>query len=208
IPHTYNTRVAWALLRVGLISNEMRFQKAAVQNLNWALTQQTESGWFANNSFIPNRPPFTHTIAYAIRGFLESGLLISEERFIAAAEKAARIMANAQREDGWLAGTFTDGWDTSARYCCLTGLAQMSIIWKRLTQTCAGNEMQLSVKQALDYLKRNHVINGKCAPQDGGIAGSVPIWGEYSRFEYPNWAAKFFADALMMEMTDTTVPRK
>ena len=25
-------------------------------------------------------------------------------------------------------------------------------------------------------------------------------------FEFPNWAAKFFADALMMEMADTAVP--
>ena len=205
--HTYNTRAAWALLRVGLISNEMRFQKAAVQNLNWALTQQTESGWFASNAFTSNRPPFTHTIAYAIRGFLESGLLISEERFIAAAEKAARAMANAQRDDGWLAGTFEEGWVPSGHYCCLTGLAQMSIIWKRLIQTCAVNEMHSSVERALGYLKRNHMINGRSDPQDGGVAGSVPIWGGYSRFEYPNWAAKFFADALMTEMTDTTIPQ-
>ncbi len=40
----------------------------------------------------------------------------------------------------------------------------------------------------------------------GGIAGSAPIWGDYSRFEYPNWAAKFFADALMMDMQDIAVP--
>jgi hypothetical protein len=25
-------------------------------------------------------------------------------------------------------------------------------------------------------------------------------------FEFPNWAAKFFADALMMEMTDSAIP--
>ena len=207
IPHTYNTRAAWALLRVSLIANEPKLEKAAVQNLNWAITQQTESGWFANNAFTPERSPFTHTIAYAIRGFLESGLLISEERFIAAAEKAAKAMANVQREDGWLAGTFTDGWDPKASYCGLTGLAQMSIIWKRLIQTRAGNEMHSSVNQTLAYLKRNHVISGKRDPEDGGVAGSVPLWGGYSRFEYPNWAAKFFADALMTEMTDTTIPQ-
>ncbi len=67
--------------------------------------------------------------------------------------------------------------------------------------------MYSSVKQALSYLKRNHVINARREPEDGGIAGSVPIWGGYSRFEYPNWAAKFFADALMTKMTDTTIPQ-
>jgi len=40
----------------------------------------------------------------------------------------------------------------------------------------------------------------------GGIAGSAPIWGRYSMFEYPNWAAKFFADAMMMRMTGEAIP--
>ena len=31
----------------------------------------------------------------------------------------------------------------------------------------------------------------------GAIAGSHPIFGSYERFKYPNWAAKFFIDALL-----------
>ena len=34
----------------------------------------------------------------------------------------------------------------------------------------------------------------------GGIKGSHPIWGEYGSYEYLNWAAKFFADALLLEL--------
>jgi hypothetical protein len=196
------------LLRISLIADEPKLKRSAIRNLNWALTQQSESAWFAANSFNANRPPFTHTIAYAIRGFLESGSLLSDERFIAAAEKAAKAMATAQREDGSLAGTFAEGWVPRARYCCLTGLAQMAIIWKRLMQTFATNAFCSSVQRVLGYLKRNHVINGKRDPEDGGVAGSVPIWGGYSRFEYPNWAAKFFADALIMELADISVPQE
>jgi hypothetical protein len=33
----------------------------------------------------------------------------------------------------------------------------------------------------------------------GGIKGSDPIHAEYGTYEYLNWAAKFFADALMLE---------
>ncbi|MDV7395274.1 hypothetical protein RZS08_28055, partial [Arthrospira platensis SPKY1] len=40
----------------------------------------------------------------------------------------------------------------------------------------------------------------------GAIPGSAPIWGAYSRFEFPNWAAKFFADALIMEIIDQPLP--
>ena len=50
--------------------------------------------------------PFTHTIAYAIRGLLESGVLLGNRRYIDAAIKAARTLADAQRADGWLAGTY------------------------------------------------------------------------------------------------------
>ena len=32
----------------------------------------------------------------------------------------------------------------------------------------------------------------------GAVAGSYPIWGGYIRFGFPNWAAKFLADAIMM----------
>ena len=33
----------------------------------------------------------------------------------------------------------------------------------------------------------------------GGIAGSDPVWGDYLGFTYPNWAAKFTADALLAD---------
>jgi len=32
----------------------------------------------------------------------------------------------------------------------------------------------------------------------GAIAGSYPLWGRYLRWRYPNWAAKFFLDALLL----------
>jgi hypothetical protein len=49
-------------------------------------------------------------------------------------------------------------------------------------------------------------VNAKYAYQKGAIAGSAPIWGRYSMFEYPNWAAKFFADALMLKLAHINIP--
>lgn len=207
IPHTYNTRAAWALLRTGLMADEKMLMRAAICNLEWALTQATECGWFRQNAFVSDAPPFTHTIAYAIRGLLESGILLDDERFIGAAVKAARAMARAQRVDGWLVGRYDDGWIPRGRYCCLTGVAQMTLIWQRMHQSCGESDLQVHIDRGLSYLKRNHRITGRGSPDDGGIAGSAPFWGGYSRFEFPNWAAKFFADALMMEMTDKPIPQ-
>lgn len=206
VPHVYNTRGTWALLKTGLIAGEQRLKQGAIDNLDWALSQQTESGWYAANAFTPDRSPFTHTIAYAIRGFLESGVLLGEERYLQSAAKAARAMAQAQREDGWLAGTYADGWQPTASYCCLTGVAQMSLNWIRLAQDGGAPELREPAQKALAYLKTNHRIDADDEVVRGGIAGSAPIWGDYSRFEYPNWAAKFFADALMMDLANIAVP--
>jgi hypothetical protein len=205
-PHVYNTRGTWALLSTGLIAGEARLVEAARRNLDWALTQQTVSGWFATNAFVPGRSPFTHTIAYAIRGFLESGVLLGEARYIDAALRAGRGLATVQREDGWLAGTYRDGWIADAAYSCLTGVAQMSLTWTRLAQATGDNSLRKTARAAIGFVKTTQRLDDPDPAVRGGIAGSAPIWGDYSRFEYPNWAAKFFADALMMDLADIAVP--
>lgn len=206
VPHVYNTRGTWALVATGLIANESELIQSARRNLDWALTQQTTSGWFRTNAFTPDKAPFTHTIAYAIRGFLESGVLLNDERYLTAALAAAHGMAQVQRTDGWLAGTYADNWIPQANYSCLTGVAQMSLNWIRLAQDGGAPEFRENAHRAISYVKRTQRLNDIDKVVQGGIAGSSPIWGDYSRFEYPNWAAKFFADALMMDMQDCTIP--
>lgn len=207
VPHVYNTRGTWALAATALLAGDRRLRAAAVANLDWALTQQTASGWFATNAFTPEKAPFTHTIAYAIRGFLESGVLLGEDRYLDAALRAGRGLANRQRADGWLAGTYADGWTPiGTGYSCLTGVAQMSIDWLRLAQACGAEDLRGKARLGISYLKKRQRLNDPEPCIRGGIAGSAPIWGDYSRFEYPNWAAKFFADALLIDLTDAPMP--
>ena len=210
IPHTYNSRAAWAQLNAGIAADDQALQDSAIANLDWALSQQTDSGWYRSNAFTTERPPFTHNIAYAIRGLLEGGLASGQQRFIDSAARAAHALIKVQRPDGSLAGTYADNWQPQSRYCCLTGLAQTAIIWMRLAQLDSEKPNQATLNTAADhaiaYLKRNHRISDKDLRVRGGVAGSSPIWGRYSMFEYPNWAAKFFADALLMHMQQAVVP--
>ncbi len=206
VPHVYNTRAIWALAAMGVVADQPDFLAAARRNLDWALTQQTASGWFATNAFVPERHPFTHTIAYAIRGFIEVGVLLGEQRYLQAAEAAARGIMAVQREDGWLAGTYGDGWTPQASYACVTGVAQMALCWLRLYQINGDEQFRQAARRAIGYVKRTQRLDDADAVVRGAIPGSAPIWGAYSRFEFPNWAAKFFADALLMDMTDAAVP--
>lgn len=206
VPHTYNTRATWALLATALVTGDAPLKSAAVRNLEWAASQQLQNGWFRNNAFTPDAKPFTHTIAYAIRGFLESGVLLGGSRYLDAALKPARALAKAQRRDGWLAGTYDAHWAPGTRYCCLTGVAQMSLNWIRCAQETGQAEFSEHARRALAFLKGKQRLDDPDDAARGAIAGSAPIWGRYSMFEFPNWAAKFFADALMMDLENSSVP--
>jgi hypothetical protein len=56
------------------------------------------------------------------------------------------------------------------------------------------------------FVRRTVRIDG---PPDirGGVKGSFPVDGDYGRFEYLNWAAKFTVDANIKELAlaDMTV---
>jgi hypothetical protein len=208
LPHTYNTRASWALLRTALLAGDPVLRKAAIANLDWALAQQNALGWFANNTFAASQPPVTHAIAYAVRGFLEAGVLLGDERYLGAAVSAARAVANAQHADGSFPGAFDERWRPAARYCCLTGVAQMSVNWLRLAQETGAADLRDHARRGIEYLKRHQRLAGPSPEVTGAVAGSSPIWGRYSMFEFPNWAAKFFADALIMDLEDTAVPAR
>jgi hypothetical protein len=206
VPHVYNTRATWAMVRAGLVSGEKAITDGAIRNLDWALSQQRQTGWFATNAFTTNADPFTHTIAYAIRGFLESGLLLGDQKYVDAAIKAAEAMAAQQRPDGSVAGTYADGWRPSASYVCVTGVAQMSLCWLRMAQRCGRQDMRAPAHRGIDYVKKTQRLTDPDPEVAGAIPGSAPIWGAYARFEFPNWATKFFADAVMMRDPGVAIP--
>jgi hypothetical protein len=54
-------------------------------------------------------------------------------------------------------------------------------------------------RRALDLLRRLQDCATANANVRGGIKGSHPIWGRYLFGTFPNWAAKFFMDAVMVE---------
>lgn len=53
----------------------------------------------------------------------------------------------------------------------------------------------------IGYLKtRNETRGSGDVRTVGAIAGSYPLWGKYIHYCYPNWAAKYFAESIMLKM--------
>ncbi len=193
-----DTRVAWALLKLYSYTDRIDFLKAASRNLYWAMQQQDTDGWFKHCAFTSRSDPFTHTIAYTAEGLLECGILLNEAGFINAARLTADALLNHQRPDGWIASTFGPNWRPSASSCCLTGNCQISCLWLRLYEISNDEKYFDAAKRALLYVASKQNIRTININIRGAIAGSSPIYGRYERFKYPNWAAKFYIDALLM----------
>lgn len=197
--HAYNTRTAWALLYTNKITDNNSYKKAAEKNIDWALTQQLENGWLKNNGFYPEQEPLVHTIAYSIQGILEASVYLRKKKYFEAAMKAAEPMIKKQRVDGSLPGSFNKEWKSGVNWSCLTGNSQMSIIWQRLFMITKDEKFLNAAKKINAYMKTVQNIHSSNQGIKGAISGAFPIYGWYAPFCYPNWAAKFFVDSLMIE---------
>lgn len=198
--NTYNTRVAFALAMAGRVLDEPVYLDAATRNVDWALTQMHSNGWLENNDLEDNQRPLTHTIAYATRGILEVGLLTSKSHFVDAATRMARAVAATQRHDGALPGRLDADWKPASRWTCVTGNAQMAIIWQRLATVTGEHSLSPAAENARRFIMS---IQDAMTSHDGirgAIPGSHPRKGGYMKNRYPNWAAKFFMDALMLQL--------
>jgi len=197
-PHVYNTRTAWAVLRANQIEHSPERERIARSNLDWAVSEQQPSGFFDNCSFRRGIPPFTHTIAYATRGLLESGDILKDHRYIEAAQRCADATLQHVRDDGFLPGQITIDGKAAASYCCLTGNCQFSIIWAKLFDRTGLEQYRRAVIRSLDYVMgRQDIYTGNLDIR-GAIKGSFPIWGQYAPLSFPNWPAKFFVDAMLL----------
>lgn len=192
-----DTRVAWALLEVAEVTSSPSYVAAATRNLDWALSQQRPNGWFRHASFRPGQDPFTHTIAYTAEGFLESGLMLDEASYVTSAQQVSRALLELQRPDGSLASTFDADWQPTSHSSCLTGDCQMALLWLRLYRLSGDMSYLDAARKAIAFVASTQNLSSSNPNIRGAIAGSYPIYGRYERLKYPNWAAKFFIDALL-----------
>jgi hypothetical protein len=79
-----------------------------------------------------------------------------------------------------------------------TGHAQLAIMWLKIYNKYDDLRYLNASLKILDrvsllipcytFIKRK-----------GGVPGSYPFWGKYMIFRQPNWATKFFIDAILLE---------
>jgi uncharacterized protein YyaL (SSP411 family) len=204
--HTFNGRCAWALAYAASVLGEGRYAEAARNASDWVLSQQNGAGWFAHNAFAENEVPLLHTIAYVLEGLLGVYAFTGEQRFLQATRRGIDGIV-AVYDSGALAGRLDQEWRATVSWRCPTGDAQLAIVLHRLGRLCPGHGYEQIARRLIDDSAKvqltlcgapSQLSNG--GPAAGGLPGSYPIWGPYMRFALPNWAAKFFLDALLLEL--------
>jgi hypothetical protein len=200
IPHAYCTRVAWALLRASVLLNDERFRNGAIRQLNWALACQDGNGWFRQNSLGDQSQPILHTIVYAARGLFEAGMILDEERYRLAAQRTMDFLYTVWEKDGKFYGAYDRNWKGTVKARCLVGEAQASVLWMKMSRFWGDSRYRSAALSINRSLKQTQDLATPHSGLHGGIPGSYPITGRYCFLKYPNWAAKFYADALLMEM--------
>ena len=191
---SYYTRVVWSVLMASKylsIDNLEERMRAALQFYsNKILDNQSVEDW----SFQKGQPAFTHTIAYTIRGFLESALLLEDEEMMEIVVNLSEKILTLRELKGALAGWYSQDWKGNYKFICLTGNCQLSIILSKLYRLKNDIRYQnVALKIFGDIVFKQKLSGSKNTR--GAIAGSYPVWGRYLFMRYPNWATKFFLDA-------------
>jgi len=198
-PNTYSSRVAWPLTAVGQVAGEPWLRNAAIQHLHWVHRYQHDNGWFDHCTLEIGDHPLTHTLGYTIEGLIECGVLLKDEQWVAMGQRAADVLLRRFEIRGRLAGTYDKSWRGDFSFACVTGCAQLSLIWSRLFEITGDARYVNAALKINDYVLGLVDLHSKCPGIRGGIKGSDPIWGPYMTYRMPSWAVKFSLDALFRE---------
>ena len=191
---TYYTRAVWGVLE----ANRHLQWPDVPEKMRGALRYYAErfqaDGTLLHWGFRPGKSAFTHTIAYTLQGFLESALLLGEAAIVDRVVYAAEKLMVERKKAGRTAGRYGAGWRGDYSFRCLTGNAQLSILFQRLWQITGEVKFRRAAEDFLSEIVDFQYF-GKNPNIRGALPGSAPLWGPYLRFRYPNWGVKFFLDA-------------
>ncbi|WP_434741514.1 hypothetical protein [Micromonospora sp. SH-82] len=208
-PNTYSSRVTWALAELWRATDEPAYLAGVRRSLAWLLEQVRPDGWIDGMSFSAGHTAWTHTIGYALRGLLRCADLVEAElpdtarRCADAAVTCAVRLAGVRTDlDPLLPGEIGPGFTPLVDYACLTGDAQFVTVWLDVARRTGDETLRRRAVAVLDRLAGLQVHQPLEPATVGALAGSWPLSGGFEPLAFPNWAAKFLADAVLEHADD------
>lgn len=199
----YDTHVAWGLIEAYKTAGNESWLKAAMRHLHHALGFKADNGFVASCCLMNPQMPYTHTLGYYLRGLVEGAAISNDKFLLDVSLDLANRLAGLIKSDGFLAGKIDHLWHPAAAWSCLTGSVQIAACFFRLAEITKDSSLIGKARLLNQYVRRTVKIIGPSDPTDGitgGIKGAYPTFGYYNRYQFLNWAAKFFVDSSLMEL--------
>jgi hypothetical protein len=200
---SYYTHVSWPMQILANEVGDIRLATCAQRGLDAIIARFRSNNTIAFWGFSPQQPAFLHTIAYTIEGLLEQGLLLGPNtKPVQIARSIALMLLGLLEKYNCLAGTYDDNWHGDFSYVCTPGNCQIALIFMRLYLLNSDERFLAGAASALNPIMSAQ-WNSQWVP--GPVRGTIPaswppVFGKYMRWLYPNWAAKYLADALIYRL--------
>lgn len=200
----YYSHVTWPLYLIGNELSDDKIKEHAEAGLGRILDQvnsnfSVKSWGFGDGSFA-----YTHTIAYTIEGMLMQGFTANgaETNAFIEAKNIAYTVLDIIEKNGKMAGNYDENWNGDYSYTCMPGNCQFAIIFLYLYQFLGDNHFLNGADNVLvPVFKKQQLSSIIPSAIRGTIPASwPPVLGKYMRWLYPNWGAKYLADAIMLRM--------
>jgi hypothetical protein len=202
----YETHVAWGLLEAARMEPERDYGAKALENIRWSIREkQRPNGWIADCCLDTPAHPLTHTLGYALRGYLEGYRYSKDAALLEASIRTGDGLLSALRPDGFLPGWLRPDWSAASSWACLTGSAQNAYNWLMLYRYTGDARYREAAARANRYVRRTVRLDGPDGLR-GGVKGSFPVYGVYGHNQLLNWACKFMIDSLRFELEADTWP--
>lgn len=195
---TYNIYAISPIVELGRDLDIAEFKDLGRRVSEFTLKMQNEAGWFNNCDFQNKNGALLHTIAYAIDGLWDTGILLNEDKYLIQSKLALGKIIHKMDERGFMAGRLNEKWEGTVDWACLTGIAQIAVICMKLYHKEGENKYLTAAAKAKEFIKacQNNLDDTKGGL--GAIWGSWPISSDYGKYQALNWAAKYFADLLIL----------
>jgi hypothetical protein len=194
---TYNVLCAWGLQRLSKITGG--YAAAATRAVEAAIRQQRPNGWYENNCLTRPEAPLLHTIGYTLQGILEVGISAERPDFVRSSQLGVDALLPHITKEGFIPGRFFSDWEPACFSSCLTGSAQLAVVCYRLYEHLRDLRYWQAAERLVNFLKSLQLLTSPNPSLNGALPGSFPLFGGYMTAGYPNWATKYFLDALMRQ---------
>jgi len=197
------------LLKVAILISESEraeIMPRLIHALDAVCRLQTDNGWFNKSNFEESfkDTSLMHFLVYALDGLVTSSEITGNDKYYNVALKTAAVLLDKFEKNKMLSAFYNADWstyfDVNSRRAsiCVTGYSQLALVFMKIFNKTKNKRYLDAAKRMIDTVASIGNIPFKNKGLCYGLPGSYPVYGNYQKFKFVNWAAKFHSDSVMM----------